>query len=1121
MGRYELRIGDFFATSASAILTDFFDLQFNKNHTSLSDWSAKVKWDESLRDYLLERVYVYDTQAGTDDESIIYVGLLESIDDSTRDDGTGKISGRGVLVEEEWDSTTVSYRKEFLHDAIDTFGTVELGKPHQINIPNKYSQLVNKTPQMSDVDNNNELLYETNRGIAVDYIAYNIEFEESEWGFLDNDADRKLLTNEDGFSHGNAIRLGEGTSNTVSLTINESYFEHDVGTNFEIPLRIETTGLISELRLYHSGTLVRSTTSPSDGWEEPYADWTVENTDTQSLNGTDFTLEVDTSDNDRYIDVDVWSFIDKDYSYTLSSTLNENDVYNEPKMFPDETEAQFVINDTAPDTDASVIYEVSDTKVDGDGVGFTEFATNIYSRQDLVTNEDNNWVKFKDIDNTTNTNLNYEILLQRSSDEPTERTGRYDMQELNTVVLIPFKDKGISYLVDRNITGTNLGILKELHNIGSWRFDVTANTTPEVRSFVVGEAKQAGDITIKSESQKVDYSDYANKITVTNGQLDSATVESQAEINAVGETFHRTFVKPEANSYSELFEKAESILTEKIQNRKEAGSLSAVPTEIDVGYEYQFPQWEDRFSGGTQVENGAAYYNANQTEWVTQEVNGAATETIDIDMALEVVVWVDLSDLGTDEYTHIVSSENAHDLLRVYGDGSIGVENPSDEHSEPVSRSASGVVESQTRQRVSVFSYYDFDADTLNGEVYVDGGTFGSPDHTFTTSKVGEPGYVYLGSAWPQRRLHRSKIDAHWEMDTNTISGGLLEDSYYGSTQNPLTDNGFTEMAGKWRGAVEIDSAAPLDSGDSTVWNLDATSNDAFTVSMWVRPDASSYVLFQKGDVKDSSVEGYQLYADFGDLYFEVTGENGTNQIEMAGEADTLEDGSWHHVAASFNTDGDAFKVYIDGTEVGSLISGDLGSVSNTEPFQLGGAISGGAGVVIMDDVRMYYPDQLTQSEVSELANFSLADNNFSDALDDYRLWNINLDTEDDDTTRTSAQVLLDNPYTAAMPGTDLEIVLDGDSGVSGDGIVTYWRFENLADSATHDITDYATSGNTNNHAILNGVTIETRTALLDEVSYSLSSDSSSMDLKFDIQKRVDVQLNETKTELESTKRSL
>ena len=144
-------------------------------------------------------------------------------------------------------------------------------------------------------------------------------------------------------------------------------------------------------------------------------------------------------------------------------------------------------------------------------------------------------------------------------------------------------------------------------------------------------------------------------------------------------------------------------------------------------------------------------------------------------------------------------------------------------------------------------------------------------------------------------------------------------------------------------------------------------TRSSFTIAAWFKTSSSaSQVIY--GESEDKGVEDFVLLEKHGggsvrlDLRFD---DNSTFDL---GASTTLEDGNWHHVAAT--RDGDNYKIYVDGREENSdNVSGTSFSIDHA---LIGSGWSESAPTDHMegaiDDVRLY-DRALSAEEIAALFN--------------------------------------------------------------------------------------------------------------------------------------------------------
>ncbi|MCW3103444.1 MAG: hypothetical protein JWO09_1884 [Bacteroidetes bacterium] len=216
------------------------------------------------------------------------------------------------------------------------------------------------------------------------------------------------------------------------------------------------------------------------------------------------------------------------------------------------------------------------------------------------------------------------------------------------------------------------------------------------------------------------------------------------------------------------------------------------------------------------------------------------------------------------------------------------------------------------------------------------------------------------------------------------------------NVSSTTTFNVFAEKSGL---LTSTGTALSFDGADDVVIipgaTTDFTNND-FTIEAWINTTGINEGILTKGDASNWNGGEKSFYID-------ATGHpvlvGYGNDFIIGGTA--VNDGTWHHVAFTWNYAGSTGKVYIDGTEstaYDNYQSNMWDNVGNS--LRLGSANFGGE-----------------------------APNYFSGMMDEVRIWN---------TTRTASQVL--DFMSACLSGNE-------------PGLVAYYPFENETGTGVTDLT--------------------------------------------------------------------
>ncbi len=198
---------------------------------------------------------------------------------------------------------------------------------------------------------------------------------------------------------------------------------------------------------------------------------------------------------------------------------------------------------------------------------------------------------------------------------------------------------------------------------------------------------------------------------------------------------------------------------------------------------------------------------------------------------------------------------------------------------------------------------------------------------------------------------------AHWNLDEN---GGPTATDVIGGRIGTLT-NGPAWAAGVLGSAVRFDGSndrinVPHDNGLNLVSEI--------TLSAWVNADSLKpfQMIMTKGD--NGVAENYWLAMEGNKLNFGFI--DGGLYAQYTSSTLTLQAGTWHHVAASFDDAANEVVLYVDGTSQ-TFISNNT-PAGNTERLIIGSSYYGGEAFDgILDDVRLYNR-ALDSGEIAALA---------------------------------------------------------------------------------------------------------------------------------------------------------
>lgn len=291
------------------------------------------------------------------------------------------------------------------------------------------------------------------------------------------------------------------------------------------------------------------------------------------------------------------------------------------------------------------------------------------------------------------------------------RNGPDPVEVVRTEVFAP-DPAGYSTIDEVEIEGTKFEVLQELHDIGSYSFTVRDYDNLNVESFPVGAVAGQPDWSVVSSTRSLDFTDYANVVTVHGRTLDdgtrkTSTATNQSEIDelsqrGVGDDGEvQAFEKnPDLKTQAEVDSRASRLLDESVNERDESGSLEIAPQQVAPGYSYPVSNWGDAFPYGSQIGTNSLYFDGSSYVDVDgQSDNGGGAWTWEFLIHPE-----GLSTMGDNEYYTLLEYDNTNSIdggyVRVYGDGSVKF--GSDSGDSYNCRTTPDVVREDQSQRLSI-----------------------------------------------------------------------------------------------------------------------------------------------------------------------------------------------------------------------------------------------------------------------------------------------------------------------------------------------------------------------------------------------------------------------------------
>jgi hypothetical protein len=804
---YELAIGGYKGDSGATIYDDLLDLNISENPTALGSWDAQIPYTLTLEDELLADIVVYY------DGEIIFEGILESVE-SSFDDSTTKLSGRGIPVRLEYQADTITYSSTTVYDALTDFWANHTDFDGYVQPPNRdlYEDVdvseADFRQRFNDDEATTHRIYEYHVGAEGGRLfprQLNVTEDMSMSSATTDGAD----TSDSAYSNEKAVRFDGSAGSYLDWTYAVPSDPDYSNDDYRWYVRLQSSSISdATLDFYIDGTHVEtwslSSTSLSHQWLDVLNDSRLSsvNSPPSSISSDPtFRIEMSGLASGEWLDIDAQSVTDETFgSYTLPGSTNADGVYTGPEWYPDGVTVDGESGDGYVDMQPSsatdrlgatieTVEAVSTFRAECKNKDTGEVVSDTHTRVGTSTVHQFDF-QFAD------TGTDFALRLKFDGQLPDTQSASGETSPVNVSRIETYAPDTSKFVTisDAEFNGTLFDICKSLHERGAYRFAVTDYENEIIESFPQNTMAEEPFWQIKSESRKLDYTDYANTVTVhgktaSDGTYNSATVSDQDEIDVVGRKVHHYEKNPEVSTQAEVDSRARRLLEEKLGERDESGSMDVVPQLIDVGYTYPISTWSDVFRYGGRVGTNALEFRGTDgaPDYVEFSNSGEGPAT-DVYTFEALVYPRNLDELGDDEYVGVLSMADSdtgptyNDLLVVYGDGSVSLGFGQPDHSDAYRRRSSpDIVNNRESQRISGIVRMDGDFD-----IYVDGqhkATLAQPSTTGLNQLAGSDMTFYVG-------LDADGSSAH------PFDGGIDDVRiFYGErTQAQIDDYAYTDL---------------------------------------------------------------------------------------------------------------------------------------------------------------------------------------------------------------------------------------------------------------------------------------------------------------------------------------
>jgi|GEM_PF-2779629 len=580
-------------------VTDLTSVSPARTHTGKSDFRAVTPYDTTLEPWAFADAFLYYQ------DTFLFRGRFTTIS-SDEAQGTTTLAGDGIAGDLEHGSATTTYTQTPVWEAIDDYWSTYT--PFTASTTQPTPSTVATDDQVQEADTTTELESITTLAADDPVTITNGELHLAPIAFV-TEAENYTANNGTG-----DVADGVYSGGTAEELINQGeWFEIQFDPDHDIPgedvgfyTRFRSVTGASEItyRLYEDGAEVANWVVTQD--TDTYS--SVEWADLAYLRGTGsrnypdhdisaastYTLRVEATTTEDGIEFDVIAVADTRYAQSVDNLDNDNGgtggYLDDPRLLADAITVTFdEVQRPYNVTGASADVTAADTSAPF-AIAFSNDGGTTWEPDPGTTTPTATFAA------SYGTRIQARVTLgaygTRSSATPKQG---YLGQTLGDWDLFVDGDD-LAVIDSMTVEQDHLKNLQKLHDYGDHTF-VPKHDEDELKaeSFRAGTKSATASWTTTNRRRTIDYTDYANKITVkgetqASGARVEATVSYDAEINSVGEV-HRTVIDPTLGSHQECVSRARSLLEERVASKEVTGSIQVFPTLVDPGYVYSVSEW--------------------------------------------------------------------------------------------------------------------------------------------------------------------------------------------------------------------------------------------------------------------------------------------------------------------------------------------------------------------------------------------------------------------------------------------------------------------------------------------------------------------------------------------------
>lgn len=584
----------------SRAVTDLTAPDFVKEHSALSDWEARVPYDESLEDYRFAEAYLFA------DDTFLFRGFCFIVQ-SDEQSVTTTVSGLGVEHELERGSASVTYTDEFadvaLQDYLDNHSNIggSVTTPSVDTVSGIDVQDADTTSEWDTItpDPASDEPYEVAGGsVRLLQSCYFIEGEDADRG----GSGTIISDDPDNWS-------GDNNGQVMEIESNLDSPEWDFTTEYDIPAG--DTRVHTRLQMFDSGhppfdVILDGTTIASYNRDvfvtgETEAEWLDDGDYGSELTAGSHTLNIDITGSvgsDEHFYIDCVAVEDHRESHTFSDSVS-NGVIAGPELYPASVTVAFAAASTAYNVTSATLSTTWNDTSNNQAIG-------------LSFDDGSTWADTSNTSSTTEstseptTTVKARATISRYTSDSSTSPGNGDAtQELQVLDLdIDGDTRGV--IDDETITGNHLENIQRLLKRAGMRFVLSHKIdNKSIEAFREGDVTGTLSFVDANKTRTVDVEGYANKITgfgakKSDGTRYEVSREDSAEISALATdlgisesaaTIPRTFTDPSIDNVIDLRAAVRSRLSRAVDEDQVRGTIEAWPVNADPGKSYSVSAW--------------------------------------------------------------------------------------------------------------------------------------------------------------------------------------------------------------------------------------------------------------------------------------------------------------------------------------------------------------------------------------------------------------------------------------------------------------------------------------------------------------------------------------------------